>query len=246
MRVIDAALGLLILSTGSAFADCLQRTNITLIGRDLPLASDASDVAKATLALPYAAMFPFVKTDAAPPGFERGPGPRDILTGRAPFLAAISGFDPAAFVSCHGRAVVIVIDGLIDFDLRDYITAALRRAAGGASPQGLRYTAAIMAAYPDHDITIIGHSAGGDVASYVAGAFGLPSITFNAAPSEASRTGNDGARQLNVIVVGDPIADRTPLPGMTLYLDVESERPHQVVTLLDGLAELVGRSWPGA
>lgn len=246
MRVVQAALGMLVLSTGTAFAGCLERANITLIGSDLPLAADASDIAKATLAYPYAAMFPFVKSDEAPPGFERGPGPREILTGGAPFLAAVSGFDPATFVSCTGRAVVIVIDGLIDFDLRDYVTAALRRAGGGASPQAVRYTAAILDAYPDHSVTVIGHSAGGDVASYVAGAFGLPSITFNAAPSEASRTGNDGSRQLNVIVIGDPIADRAPLPGTNLYLEVDSERPHQVVTLLQGLADLVGRSWPGA
>jgi len=246
MRSFMAAVGLLMASTGTVLADCAQRTNITLLGDTLPLSENATDAAKAVLALPYAAMFAYVRTEQAPPGFERGLGPREGLTGGARIMAALTGFNPATFVSCSGRGVVIVIEGLIDFDLRDYVAAGIRRAGGGYSQLALDYAAIVIAAYPDHDVSVIGHSAGGDVASFVAGAFDLPSITFNAARSEASM-GNDGSKQLNVVVRGDIVADRgqPPLPGMVLYLDVESERPHQISTAIDGLAALVGASWPG-
>jgi hypothetical protein len=247
MRTFQAALGLLIVSTGAALADCRQRTNITHLGDAFPLADDATDTAKAILALPYGAMFGYVTTREAPPGFQRGPGPGDVLPGGGRVMSVLTGFSPATFVSCSGEAVVVVLDGLRDFDFRDYVAGGLGRAGGGYSRLALDFAAALVAAYPGHDVSIIGHSAGGDVASYVAGALGLPSITFNAARSEASLTVNDGSRQLNVIVRGDPVADRSPsLPGMTLYLDMDTERPHLIGTVVDGLAGLVGRSWPGA
>ena len=71
MRTFQAALGLLIVSTGAALADCRQRTNITHLGDAFPLADDATDTAKAILALPYGAMFGYVTTSEAPPGVDR-------------------------------------------------------------------------------------------------------------------------------------------------------------------------------
>lgn len=241
MWKFHAALGLLILSTSSALANCNQTTNVPLLSAALPIPADATDAAMASLALPYAAMIAFVPTNEAPAGFQRGPGPTDLLNEGNQVLTALSGFNAATFVSCSGEAVVIAFDGLRDFDLRDYISGALRRAGGGYSTLAFDFTAAVLAAFPGYDVSVIGHSAGGNLASYVAGAFSLPSITFNASRTEASLAWNDGSRQLNVIVRGDPIADGSPsLPGVALYLDVEGERRHPLNVVLAGLAAEAG------
>lgn len=241
MFKFPAALGLLILSTNTALTNCNQPMDVAFQSAGLPIPAGASDSMKAALALPYAAMIAFVPTTEAPPGFQRGPGPMELLGAGNQFLSALSGFNAGTFVSCSGRAVIIAFDGLRDFDLRDYIAGALRRAGGGYSTLAFDFTAAVLAAFPDYDVSVIGHSAGGNLASYVAGAFSLPSITFNAARTEASRTWNDGSKQLNVIVRGDPIADGSPsLPGVALYLDVEGERRHPLDVVLAGLAAQAG------
>ncbi|MGV8840055.1 MAG: hypothetical protein ACWA6X_07100 [Bauldia sp.] len=247
MTKAQLAFGLLlsassVLATSPALADCGPGAPVALIGDYLPLPARAPDQQRAALALPYAAMILFVsRPPQSPPGFERGPGPGDLLAGGYRLLAAMTEFNPATFVSCSGRAVVIAFDGLRDYSVRDYATAAVRRLGGGHSELGTAFTAAVLAAYPGYAVSIIGYSAGGDVASSVAGSFGLPSITFNAAPSEASIMGNDGSRQLNVIARNDWISDRTvTLRGDQFHVDVEGGT-HQIEALIDVLAAVATR-----
>lgn len=227
----------MLLSASPALADCATPARITLLRDDLPRSAYGTDSARAALALPYAAMILFVsRPPQSPPGFERGPGPADLLDGGYRFLATMTEFNPATFVSCSGRAVVIAFDGLRDFSVRDYVSAAVRRLGGGYSELGIAFTAAVIAAFPGYDVSVIGYSAGGDVASYIAGSFLLPSITFNAAPSEASILGNDGSRQLNLIARNDWISDRAvTLRGQQFYVPVEGGS-HQIEAMIDALA----------
>src|SRR5690606_11566682 len=136
--------------------------------------------------------------------------------------------------------VVIAFDGLKDYDFRDYIAGGLRMANGGYSRLPLDFTAAVIAAFPQSGVSVIGHSAGGNVASFVDGAFRLPSILFSPSRGEAGLVGNDGSMQLTVIVRGDIIADHDPpLPGITLYLDKAEGRPHQIETVIDALLAVI-------
>ncbi|MGV8840892.1 MAG: hypothetical protein ACWA6X_11380 [Bauldia sp.] len=236
------AFGAALLATSAAVADCGEAADIVLLRGDLPVSADAPNRVKASLALPYAAMLAFVPGSGAPPGFARGPGPTELLPNEGGrLLAALTDFNAATFVSCDGRAVVIAFQGLRNFHVTDYLRSGLRRVGGGYSVLALDLTAAVIAAYPEAGASVIGHSAGGNLASFAAGAFGLPSITFNASPTLASRTWNDGSRQLNVIVRGDLIADHDALPGTTLYIDAEGSRTHQLDVILAGLADEAAR-----
>ena len=195
-----------------------------ILGR-LPIAADASDLAKARLASAY---LEFAYSDSSPPGFYLGPNSADLFDIGSKILASITGFRATTFINCMSHALVISIDHInVLEDPGDAIGGILRLFTRGNSILALRFTEFVMTNYPDYYITVVGHSAGGGIASYAAGLYGLPSITYNSARTPAART-NDGAQQLNVIVRGDWIADPRNSPralsGLTLFVDAGSFR----------------------
>lgn len=120
-----------------------------------------------------------------------------------------------AAIYSNGGETVLAIGGT--HTLVDFLAIPLRHVAGYDD----RYVALAEAWGAD---IVIGHSAGGGLASWVAAEAGAASVTFNAAAPMREALQNDGARQVNVIVAGDrwgdpdARADDTPLPGVTLYL----------------------------
>lgn len=70
----------------------------------------------------------------------------------------------------------------------------------------IQFVRDVEAYYRSADVTLTGHSLGGGLASYAAGALGLPSITFNASRNPFSNA-NSGVKQLNVIVTTDAVGN---------------------------------------
>jgi hypothetical protein len=244
-RTTLATITTIALGTTAAVAECSAPSAAPAIQNDLPVTSASGAQELAAFALPYSLMIGLSADGAlSPPGFARGPGPAEILPlGGGQFLADLSGIPAATFVSCESNSIVVAFDGVGGFDPRQYLAAILRRTDGGYSEVAVAYVDAVREAFPDHYVSVIGHSEGGNMASYAAGMLGLPSITFNASRTEASTTINDGGKQLNVIVRGDPIADPTGeqgLPGLTLYLDVVADNLHTIETVRAGLIAVAG------
>jgi hypothetical protein len=86
---------------------------------------------------------------------------------------------------------------------------------------------------------VIGHSAGGGMASWVAYELGVPSVTFNAAAPTEQALLNDGAQQTNVVVTGDrwgdPANTQASLAGTYVYLPPAPEgvRSHPMTTVFE-------------
>lgn len=230
----------LLISSQPLLADCSAPSAAVPIRGALPVRAEASDREKAAFALPYAHMIGMALfRDQSPPGYFRGPGPLELLVpGDGLLLAAFTAMPAALFIACATNTLVIAFDGVGGFDPRQYLAVVLRRADGGYAEPALDYVEAVLRTFPDRFVSVIGHSEGGSMASYAAGALGLPSITFNAARTVAATTENDGQRQLNIVVRGDPIADPASGPGLAgtyLYLNVVADNLHGIETVRAGL-----------
>ena len=243
-----------------ACSDQPQQASARPILEVLPINAASSDRDLALFALPYGDLVSYVRLadlrQSDPPGFARGPDADMLLAALDPgakAFATLAGLQVATFIHCSAPAIVIVFDATDPADPRDLLVGLMRQILGGWSPFSLRFVDAVSIAFPSFHISIVGHSSGGGLASYAAGARNLPSITFNASRTIAATT-NDGSKQLNVIVLNDPIADpnalslrpiRGPraLAGINLWLDVEVERPllelHDLSTIMTGLGQLL-------
>ncbi len=153
--------------------------------------------------------------ELGPYGYYRGPNSNEILTGIDQIHADVVGFFAATFIHCRSHSIVIAYRSLSDFDVRDYIAGLVRQIAGGESTIPLILFERVQALYPDYAITVVGHSAGGGIASYVGAIEDVPAITFNPVLTDAALL-NPGDKQLVVRVNGDLYSDpeAAPAPGL--------------------------------
>lgn len=265
MKRAVLAIGLLsgwTLSIGAAAADCIGPQSSwaqPVLGGTLPATEAWSEREIARFALPYANLVSYLrppeKRDLSPPGYVRGLDSTEWFRAYDPSAAvwaAATSFYAATFFHCTTRTMVIAFESINPFDPRDVVVSFSRQIFGGWSPFALQFTEAVRAAYPDYEITLAGHSGGGGLASYVGGQLGLPVIAFAPARNTAA-TSHETDRQLNVTVIGDPIADpnafsvrpfRGPrvVPGTTLFLSVEVthfiREIHALATVIRGLEAL--------
>jgi hypothetical protein len=265
MRRGVLAIGLLTawtLSIGTAAADCSAPRSLwaePVLNGTLPVTAASSEREIARFALPYADLVSYLrppeKRDLSPPGYVRGLDSTEWFRAYDPGAAAwaaLTSFYAATFFHCTTRTMVIAFESINPFDPRDLVVSFSRQIFGGWSPFALRFAEAVRAAYPDYEITLAGHSGGGGLASYVGGQLGLPVIAFAPARNTAA-TSHTTDRQLNVSVIGDPIADPNALsvrpfrgprvvPGLTLMLSVEVthfiREIHALATVIRGLEAL--------
>ena len=266
MRQAVLAIGLLAgwtLSIGPAAADCIGPQSSwaqPVRGGTLPVTEASSERELARFALPYADLVTYLrvpeKQGLSPPGYVRGLDSTQwfrTYDRSAAVWAAITSYYAATFFHCTTRTIVIAFESIDPRDPRDLAVSLVRQVSGGWSPFSVRFVEAIQAAYPGYEITLTGHSGGGGLASYVGGELGLPVIAF-APARNAAATSHTTDRQLNVTVLGDPIADpgafsvrpfRGPrvVPGITLFLSVEVthfiREIHALATVIRGLEALL-------
>ena len=129
----------------------------------------------------------------------------------------------AAVFRCEAEdKTVLAFRGVRVWNPRDLIGALIRRRCGYTSIS-LRLARSVAQEF-GADLTIIGHSGGGGLASWLGGQLGVPSVTFNSGRTKWSLL-NDGERQTNVCISGDFWGDPwnglygMPLPGQYLLLD---------------------------
>lgn len=114
----------------------------------------------------------------------------------------------------------------------DLVAIPIRRIFGYSD----RYVEMAM----DYDVdVVIGHSAGGGMASWVGHVAAIPSVTFNAAVPTRQALQNNGALQVNVVVGGDRWGDpeARPLEGHLAGTYVRFDAPagmrtHPMTTVL--------------
>ena len=114
----------------------------------------------------------------------------------------------------------------------DLVAIPIRRIFGYSD----RYVALAM----DYEVdVVIGHSAGGGMASWVGHVAAIPSVTYNAAVPTQQALRNDGALQINVVVGGDRWGDpeARPLEGHLAGAYVRFDPPtgmrtHPMTTVL--------------
>jgi hypothetical protein len=134
----------------------------------------------------------------------------------------LTGFNAGVFRRTDGGETVIAIKGVRPWDPRD-LTAMMVRRRFGYPRSTLRFAEAMLRKWGT-PMTVIGHSGGGGVASWLGYKLGLPTVTFNSGRTRAALL-NDGAKQVNVCVRGDKWGDPwnglygMKLPGEYLVLD---------------------------
>lgn len=190
------------------------------------------------------------EADAPPAGWQQ------IERYRAPVIgteidAYRDGTDGSAELGCfavqpsecgsreHPTSVIVVaVNGM--HDLRDFVAALFRRFTG-YSERIVNFIAEVDRLHQPATLIVIGHSAGGGIASWAGAQLGLPTVTFNAARTLQARS-NDGSRQINVIVCGDPFGDPIgglyghPLAGATVWLHADADlHSHRMATIADAL-----------
>lgn len=140
-----------------------------------------------------------------------------------------------AYVYTDGVDTVLAIAGT--HTIADLVAIPIRRAFGYSD----RYLE--IAEAWDADI-VVGHSAGGGVASWVGAELGIWSVTFNAAVPIAEALENDGTRQVNVIIDGDRWGDPenrrsgAALAGTYVTLTAPVGVPtHPMATIIEALAK---------
>lgn len=215
-------------------------------------AAAARDRDLAARALPFAALLATLETPGTPlpPGWRRAADRRAF--GRARWLAAVLGdFRPVVFLNDgEGRAAVAIPGTRVN--LRGILAVLRRRIFGGASQLAAAFVGLARRQFPGYALTVIGHSSGGGTASWLGGALGVATITFNGARTRAALR-NGGSRQVNVIVRGDFWGDPTVLPGRlagaTLWLDgtgLGGPERHAMATIVRRLESLAGMAANGA
>lgn len=158
-----------------------------------------------------------------------------------------NGTEMNVYTNGDGQAVLAIRGAN---QVRDILYAPWKRLFG-YSDADLDYARQVAAQYPD--LQIIGHSAGGGLASWLGNQLGLPTVTFNAGRPPAAAEGT-GANQTNVAINGDIWGDPQhvreggvlggPLPGNYVYLNapdgVSGLRLHRMPTILDALQAAIG------
>jgi len=149
----------------------------------------------------------------------------------------------AGVFHCHNSGeTVIAIRGVRPWDLRNVVSALVRRRFG-YSKTSLRFAQSIQR-QDTRIVTIIGHSGGGGLASWLGYKLDVPTVTFNSGRTRSSLL-NDGHRQFNVCVRGDFWGDpwnglySMPLRGEYLVLDrsMGSRQTHSLVAIIQALKE---------
>lgn len=218
-------------STGAA-ADGLDRPLCTdpapqaagAVHDQLPVGAGSSRASLARFALPYAYMAADAEDRSSDSlaafGFVRGPNSAEVFAAEQPALLlaeGVAGFHATTFFHCTESVIVIVFGSVATLDLRDWLVSAVRQTATGEAPLALSFYDLVQARYPGHDIMVVGHSAAGGVASYVAAVRSVPSVLFNPARNDASFL-NSGDEQLIVLITGDALAD--PLAEPTAVMAI--------------------------
>lgn len=182
------------------------------IAENLPVGPRSSPADLADFALPYAMMAANAEERRedwlAPYGFVRGPDSVSIFSARGKgeaLRAALIGFYGTVYFHCNASALVVVLRSMSTLDARDW-AAGLWRRANGEATMALAFFDAVREAYPDYSLAVVGHSAAGAVASYVAAERNVPSVVFNPTRTDFALQ-NDGSQQLIVIINGDVFSD---------------------------------------
>jgi pimeloyl-ACP methyl ester carboxylesterase len=134
----------------------------------------------------------------------------------------LTGLNAGVFRRTDGSETVIAIKGVRPWDPRDLTAMALRRHFGYPRST-LKFAESTMRKWGP-PITIVGHSGGGGVASWLGHKLGVPTATFNSGRTRAALL-NDGTLQTNVCIRGDKWGDPwnglygMKLPGRYLVLD---------------------------
>lgn len=149
----------------------------------------------------------------------------------------------AGVFHCHESGeTVIAIRGVRPWDPRNVASTIVRRRFG-YSKASLVFARSVQRKNAGF-LTIIGHSGGGGMASWLGYKLGVGTVTFNSGRTKSSLL-NDGRRQFNVCVRGDFWGDPwrglygMPLPGEYLVLDrpMGSRRTHSPATIIRALKE---------
>ena len=140
-----------------------------------------------------------------------------------------------AYVYANGDQVVLAIQGTET--VTDLLAIPARRIVG--------YNSRYLELAGEFGVdAVVGHSAAGGLASWIAHELDVQSVTFNAAVPTDQALLNDGAKQTNVVVTGDnwgdPSNGRARLAGTYIYLPSvpESVNAHAMSTVVDILTSL--------
>lgn len=152
-----------------------------------------------------------------------------------PDYSSITGFNASTTEHCSGT-VIVSIYGTTLYDPRDLI-GIIARQMGARSNQAVDYTRRVIEDHPDQRIVVVGHSAGGSIASYVGAVLNLETVSFNSIPTPAAMT-NDGHQQTVVVVRDDLHRDEHDvLNGRLIWLDHEADlnlfQMHRMSTVLE-------------
>lgn len=134
----------------------------------------------------------------------------------------LTGLTAGVFRSNNSGETVIAFRGVRPWDLRNLVSALVRRRFG-YSKASLHF-AQIVQRQDAGTLTIVGHSGGGGMASWLGYKLDVPTVTFNSGRTKWSLL-NDGRQQFNVCVRGDFWGDpwnglySMPLPGEYMVLD---------------------------
>lgn len=134
----------------------------------------------------------------------------------------LTGFKAMVFRHGADGEVVVAIKGVRPWDIRDLVSVPIRRTIGYPRST-LRFARRMLEQYGSK-LTIVGHSGGGGIASWLGAELGVPTVTFNSGRTKAALR-NDGSRQINVFIRGDKWGDpergfyAMPLKGETIVLD---------------------------
>lgn len=248
MRKLVCVLAAVVAFATPALADCGQNGPVATPMRGaLPLSANASEAEKAALAAEYLQFSMAIeeRPRTAPPGYYRGPQTWHLFGPVELAVALYGGFHAVSFIHCTTNFLVVVIDNTSNLaDLRGILVRQL--VTGGASPLARAFVQDLMEAYPGYYIAVVGHSAGGGIAAWLAGEFGLPSVILNGMRTRAAIAANDGSEQLVVIVNGDPVGDPRARDeglahgGTYLYLPHDERfRPHTLRALNAGLEQVL-------
>ena len=154
----------------------------------------------------------------------------------------MTGLTAAVYRCERDGEVVIAWRGVRAWNPRDVLGALVRRRCG-YSRQSLLFARSVVRAY-GRNVTIIGHSGGGGLASWLGQKLRVASVTFNSGRTKWSLL-NDGHKQTNVCIRGDFWGDpwnglySMPLPGRYLVLDrpVGSRGTHGLAVVIGALRE---------